>query len=623
MRSEESVLKQVQADFRRAWKQLLATDLAYKILAFVVLTPLSALVLQALIRFSGQKALSDQDILFFFLRPVGWLTLIVAGGIIVGIVAMELAALMLIGFGATEDREVRVGEALAVTLHQADRILRVTARMIGRILAMAAPFLAVVGVTYLVLLTRHDINYYLTLKPAEFWLAVGIAVVTVAILAAVLLRMVSGWLYAVPLLLFEGVAPSQALAESSRRTAGHRWWIARWIVAWALFAAILSAVVTGPIGFLGRLLLPWFAESLTFLVPMLGLVTVLLSLANLAVNVVVTVAFGLLLVSLYRRKGDRGAAKFPISAADFEAGKRARLRFTKGRVVGAAVVAVAVAALVGGLILSRVSFEDNTRVTAHRGASGAAPENTMAAVERAITDGADFVEIDVQETLDGVVVVAHDSDFMKVANDSTKIWEASLEHLQGLDIGSWFGPEFTDQRVPTLAEVLDACKDKVKVNIELKYYGHDESLEERVVELVEERDMASDVVIMSLKLKGVEKVQAMRPDWTVGLLSAVALGDLTEVDVDFLAVSSKLATPFFIRAAHKTGKEVYVWTVNDVVGMSTYLSRGVDSLITDEPAQALEVMAQRAELSSPERLLVELAALFGLSSDKEMTEADA
>ncbi len=82
------------------------------------------------------------------------------------------------------------------------------------------------------------------------------------------------------------------------------------------------------------------------------------------------------------------------------------------------------------------------------------------------------------------------------------------------------------------------------------------------------------------------------------MLSAVALGDLTKVDVDFLAVSTKLATPFFIRAAHKTGKEVYVWTVNDVVGMSTYLSRGVDSLITDEPALALEVMAQRAELSS-------------------------
>ena len=247
----------------------------------------------------------------------------------------------------------------------------------------------------------------------------------------------------------------------------------------------------------------------------------------------------------------------------------------------------------------------------------------MAAVERAIVDAANFVEIDVQETVDGAVVVAHDSDFMKVASDSTKIWDASLDHLQGLDIGSWFASEFADQRVPTLGQVLDVCKGKVGVNIELKYYGHDDRLEERVIELVEERGMASDVVIMSLKLEGVEKVQAMRPDWTVGLLSAVALGDLTKVDVDFLAVSTKLATPLFIRSAHKAGKDVYVWTVNDVIGMSTYLSRGVDSLITDEPALAREIMAQRASLSSAERLLVELAALFGLGPDQEMTEADA
>ncbi len=167
MQSEESVSKQVQDDFRRAWKQLVTTDLAYKILAFVVLTPLSALVLQALIRFSGQQALSDQDILFFFLRPVGWLTLIVAGGIIVGIVAMELAALMVIGFGATENREVRVAEALATTLRKADSILFVTARMIGRILLVAAPFLVVVGATYLLLLTRARHQLLLDLQAAR------------------------------------------------------------------------------------------------------------------------------------------------------------------------------------------------------------------------------------------------------------------------------------------------------------------------------------------------------------------------------------------------------------------------------------------------------------------------
>jgi glycerophosphoryl diester phosphodiesterase len=126
-----------------------------------------------------------------------------------------------------------------------------------------------------------------------------------------------------------------------------------------------------------------------------------------------------------------------------------------------------------------------------------------------------------------------------------------------------------------------------------------------------------------LKRAGVEKVQALRPNWTVGLLATMTMGDLTRVDVDFLAVNAKTATPGFIRAAHRNGKEVYAWTVNDMIGMSTQFSRGIDSLITDEPALAREVLAQRAQMSSVERLLVEIAALFGMSTDRELTEADA
>ncbi len=623
MPSQETIPRRVAGGFRRSWKPLIATDLSYKILAFVILTPLSAFLLRGLIRFSGQIALSDQDILFFFLKPLGWLSLMVAGGILVGIVAMELAALMVLGFATTEKQDIGVIEALSATFRRAAGILQVTARMMGRLLLLAAPFLVVLGVTYGLLLTAYDINYYLTFRPPQFWVALVVAGLALAALIALLLRMVSGWLFAVPLLLFESVPPGRVLAESSRRTAGHRWQIARWIVGWLVFVLVLSTLVTGPIGLLGRLLIPRFAGSLTLLVPALGLTTLLLGLANLAVNILGTVLFGLLLVHLYRELGERGDASLPITVTDADTEDRLRLRLTRGRVIGGALVVLAVAALVGYLALSRISFDDDTLITAHRGASGAAPENTLAAVERAIAEAADFVEIDVQETADGVVVVAHDSDFMKVAGDDTKIWEATFDDLRQLDIGSWFGSEFTGERVPTLAEVLEICKGKVKVNIELKYYGHDQRLEERVIELVEDRAMASDVVIMSLKLAGVEKVQALRPEWTVGLLSAVVLGDLTKVEVDFLAVSSSLATQNFIRAAQKAGKEVYVWTVNDVVGFSTFLSRGVDSLITDEPALARQVMVERAELSSVERLLVELAVLFGMNPEMEMSEADA
>jgi glycerophosphoryl diester phosphodiesterase len=107
-------------------------------------------------------------------------------------------------------------------------------------------------------------------------------------------------------------------------------------------------------------------------------------------------------------------------------------------------------------------------VIGHRGAAALAPENTLSSVERAIEDGADWVEIDVQETADGEVVVLHDSDFMKLAGTPLKIWEGSFAEVRSLDIGSWFGPEFRGEGVATLEEALLRAKGRAKVIIELK-----------------------------------------------------------------------------------------------------------------------------------------------------------
>ena len=171
------------------------------------------------------------------------------------------------------------------------------------------------------------------------------------------------------------------------------------------------------------------------------------------------------------------------------------------------------------------------------GSSAAAPENTMAAVRQALVDRADWVEIDVQETADGHVVLFHDSDFMKLAGVDLKIWDATLADLKDIDVGSWFGPDFKDERVPTLDEVLKECKGKAGVNIELKYYGHDEQLEQRVAEIVEANGMQDHVVFMSLKQDAVKKMKSLRPQWKVGLLMSVSAGDLKNIHADFLAVN--------------------------------------------------------------------------------------
>jgi glycerophosphoryl diester phosphodiesterase len=267
--------------------------------------------------------------------------------------------------------------------------------------------------------------------------------------------------------------------------------------------------------------------------------------------------------------------------------------------------------LVGHWLLNGIQISDTVTVVAHRGAAGKAPENTLASIQQAITDGTDWVEIDVQETADGEVIVIHDSDFMKLASVNLKVWDGTLEQIRDIDIGSWFDPQFSAERVPTLVEVLEASRGKAHVVIELKYYGHDQQLEQRVVDIVEQLDMVDEVAIMSLKYEGIQKIRALRPDWTIGLLSATAIGNLASLDVDFLAVAQGMATPGFVRRSHEQGKKVFVWTINDAVTLSRMMSLGVDGVITDEPALAREVIADRADLNPAERLLMHTAILFG------------
>jgi len=239
-----------------------------------------------------------------------------------------------------------------------------------------------------------------------------------------------------------------------------------------------------------------------------------------------------------------------------------------------------------------------------------------------LSDRADWVEIDVQETADGEVVVAHDSDFMKLAGVGLKVWDATLADLADIDIGSWYDPAYAGERTPTLRQVLEAAKDRGKVLIELKYYGHDVELEPRVARIVRETGMSADVAVMSLKIAGVRKMQALRPGWPHGILAATALGDLSALDAEFLAVNTGQVSLNLIRRTHAQGKKLYVWTVDDPVTMVRMISMGVDGLITDEPALARRVMEARNRLTAPERLMLWLSDQLRLKTFDLVAEED-
>lgn len=596
-----------------SWQKLFFCDLLFKALTFILLVPLLSVLLHLTISFSGDSILADFDLILIFFRPIGLVCLLVLLSLWVAILALKISALMAVS-RIDDGIFADVRDALGFSLVNIWRIFHLVTRLVGYSIAVTMPFLVVAGLTYLSLLTEFDINYYIKEKPPVFWLAITIGFLLGLALVTILLHLFAGWIFALPILLFEDDSPKEAIRKSYTRAIGQRWRIVSALIGAMLIVLCLEAGGTSLTIGLGHLLIPPVVESMTTLTLTIGGLMVLWFGISLVINIFATTLFVSVVMALYfRSRPENPDSNVPttLKVGMFRRG----YAITPMRMIFGFVIGFLTSSLAGFLFLNSVPTEDDVVIISHRGASQSAPENTMSAIKLAIEEKADFVEIDVQETADGEVVVFHDSDFMKLAGKNLKIWNATQADLSEIDIGSWFDPKFREERVPTLSAVLKECKGKIGVAIELKYYGHDKNLEKRVVDIVEEEGMANDVMLMSLKADAVKKLKQLRPKWTIGLLLSVYAGNLTRLDADFLAVNAAFVDRAAIRRAHRAKMKIFVWTVNDAVSMSAMLSRRVDGIITDRPELAQRVLAEREQLSLPERLLHELAIVFGVSPE--------
>jgi glycerophosphoryl diester phosphodiesterase len=614
----------VLRDFRRVWTQLALTDVLARALGVAVLTPAVALLLKLFLLAADDRVLTDTDIASFLLHPVGLLAGFVVGAVSLAILFVEYGALMTIAFGATTGRRVTWLAAIRYVLAHRAQLAALAARLLGRVALVCAPFLAALGAVYWIFLRAHDINFYLTDRPPELRHALAVAGVLCALAALALLRLLAGWILALPLVLFDDRPGWRAMGTSAETMRGRSGSIAALLAAWIGGGLALRWLAAAVIGGFGNLLVPDFGGSLTWFAVGLGLTLGLSGCVNLALSFALTALPSLLVTRMFVRFAGPGAFRPAIAdagALDTPVTSRIPGKWLLAAAAGAALLLIGT-----GFELARsLDARDSVEIIAHRGASGAAPENTIAAFERAIDLGADWIELDVQEDAEGAVIVAHDSDFMKIGGDPMKVWESTAANRRDLDIGSWFDPEFSDQRVARLRDVLELARGRIGVVIELKYYGHDEMLEARVVEEVEDAGMVGQIELMSLKLPGLQKAGALRPDWRRGLLNTVSVGDLTRLDVSFLALNAAAARTPIIRKAHQRGMQVYAWTIDDPVQMSVMLSRGVDGIITDEPALVREVVEWRDRLGPFGRLVVWIAGESGLlrGAGESSPEGDA
>ena len=230
-------------------------------------------------------------------------------------------------------------------------------------------------------------------------------------------------------------------------------------------------------------------------------------------------------------------------------------------------------------------------IFAHRGASRAAPENTLPAFEAAIRLGADGVELDVQYSSDGAMVIFHNATLEKTSDGTGRVTAHTLSELRALDAGSWFDPAFAGTRIPTLDEVLDLLKDKLLINIELKVLEALRSgLAADTVKSVRAYGMADRVVISSFNPFALRQAKQAGPEIECALLLAHDLPGWMHWGVtrrycraDGLHPDSAMVNEAYLARAHQLGMPVRVWTVDDEADMRRLIALGADAIITNVP----------------------------------------
>jgi glycerophosphoryl diester phosphodiesterase len=244
------------------------------------------------------------------------------------------------------------------------------------------------------------------------------------------------------------------------------------------------------------------------------------------------------------------------------------------------------------------------RIWAHRGASGHAPENTLAAFRLAAEMGADGVELDVHLSRDGQVVVIHNGTVDATTDGRGRVCDLSLADLQALDAGSWSSPRFSGQRIPTLETVLADVGPHMLINVEVKGQPQAGPLEAEVVRLIEAQGLVEQVIVSSFYPGSLKRVRALNPDIQLGYLYSGALYKWLPLAVyrwfapyDALHPAFRLVDKSYVARAEQHGPggtacPLNVWTVNDEDDLRRMCDLGVAGIITNYPDRLARILAQ-------------------------------
>lgn len=564
-------------------------ELAYKLVAFAVIFPIVLFAINFLMKIAGVNYLTNEYIQRAMTHPVVIFAIFLAVGIFVFYCTYEMTYLSV----CFETKRTSCNASVVDIFYNSYKVFKnvFKPRHVGLSIFYFISILASnVTVWFNVLYSETNTNLIKMYIIRNHWYIKAEVIFVFVIIYAIVIP----GIYAMNICMMEGLGFREAYKKSARMVKKHPMGT---ISALVVYNLVMLAII----GITYVLISVFLVAGVKILnmaylgnaIFLSALRTERLIIKCILVCVAIPLSFSTI-SHMYYKYTDVDDITFEFT--DIQEGPARRRKIIYSVIIASAVIADSCYLLMSfnNNPFENVAIFHETKVMAHRGASKEAPENTMAAFEKAIDDMADYIELDVQLTGSGEVIVMHDSNAYRTTGIDANIVEMTYREVKSLDAGSWFSDEYKGENVPLLKEVLEFTQGKIKLNIELKPSDNGELLAKNTVRLIEKYNMVNDCVITSFSNSALQAVKSYNENIKVGYILSAAYGDFYDMkNIDFFSINAAFLSKRTIDAIHNSGKRVYAWTVNNKESIKNLTNKGVDGIITDNPVLARETIYSR------------------------------
>ncbi len=571
-------------------KALIGFETIYKILSLLIFTPLFLNIFNLITKITGYKYLTFENFFSFLLNPLTIILLIVLFLFMMIFTLYDIATIIVILDASFQKKKISITEASSIALKKCQGVFKIKNILVVFLVLFLIPFLNI-GVSSSLITTIKIPEFIL-----EYIIKNKILLSLVFLLYLFLLSLLLRWLYIFHYYVIEDKNFKEARKDSVllSKKCHFKDLITLIVIQMLIFVMYLVFLI------LGIMLIVLVSKVFNKILIIKSLTTTIIWLfiaLSFICFVILTTPVGYAVISIlyYLHKEEK---KEKISHINI---KNKELTKTNKWLKRITLVASGCAFIVSffftyGLYKGKYNFNiEMTRtleVTAHRGASVFYPENTMSAFRGAKKLGADWIELDVQETKDGKVIVIHDTNFKRTANLNKNTWELTYDEVEKLDAGSFFSKKYKNEKIPLLEKVVEFAKENnIKLNIEIKPTGHERALEKSVVDIINDKKFVDDCVITSQVYDVLKKVKKYNKNISTVYVMSLAYGDITSLKyADNFSIEAMSVNKKLVRKVHNEGKKLYAWTVNTKESINEMINAKVDNIITDDITLAKEVI---------------------------------